>query len=395
MNPKTKTPLGKITVLDLSRLYPGGFCSLLLADLGATIIKIEEPGVGDFYRAATTGTLLGQGHFEALNRGKQSLSLNLKTAAGRKILLRLVQEADVVLESFRPGRLKKLGLDYANLKKENPRLILCSITGYGQTGPQAQRAGHDLNYLSDAGLLGMSGSAGKKPPVPGFQVADLAGGGLYGATAILAALYQRDQTQKGTWIDLSMTEGVASLIGTHFVAGQRERPKKGRGEHLLDGGAASYNVYETKEGAYLALAALEPKFWKIFCRLTGLKVGKSGFSPEVFTARVRRQVERLIRTHPLRVWQRWAVRYDFCLTPIRSLRQLLVDPHLKARQFFFKGKDLAGKTVHYMKSPLLFNRRRFFRSEPPPQYGEQTTKILRRLGYKAAEIRRLRDEGVI
>src|SRR5687768_4309328 len=249
-----------IRVLDLSRLLPGPFLTMVLADMGADVVKIEDPKLGDYLRAFPPGKGGMSGRFLAINRGKRSLALDLKSAPARDAFLKMVDMADVVVESFRPGVMDKLGIGYAELAARNPKIIVCSISGFGQTGPYALRAGHDLNYIALAGVLGMTGPAGGPPQMPGVQIADLAGGALWGATAILGALVGRDRNGKGAHLDISMTEGSLALLAAelgNFFCGA----KPTRGTEMLNGAAACYGVYRTKDDRYLAVGALEPKFW--------------------------------------------------------------------------------------------------------------------------------------
>lgn len=388
-------PLKKITVLDLSRLVPGGFCSLLLADLGARVVKIEEPGIGDFYRRLAKIPLLGAGFFEGFNRGKQSLPLNLKSAAGKKIFLQLVGQADVVIEGFRPGRLKKLGLDFARLKKANPKIILCSITGYGQDGPLAGRAGHDLNYLAEMGLLSLLTDQRGEPIVPGLQLADLVGGGLYGALTILAALYERDQSGRAAWIDLAMSEGVASLAGAHFVATQYGASDQTPTGGLLEGKAASYQLYQTADKGLLSVAALEPKFWQKLTAALGLEAGASGFGEPVYRLTLKQRLQKIVAQKSLRYWQRLGEELDICLHPVRALSELARSSHVKARDLLFEQTGVDGRRITYLKSPFRFNGQWRYTRRTAPRYGEHTRTLLRGLGYSATQIRQLRKEGVV
>ena len=271
-------PLAGVRVLDLTRLLPGPFASLVLADLGASVDKLEDPGAGDYLRvtpplaAGDTSTT-----FLALNRGKRSACLDLKKPSARAALLRMVERYDVLFEQFRPGVLERLGLGHGTLRAANPRLIVCALTGYGQDGPMAARAGHDINYLARAGVLGMQGPAGAPPQVPGFQLADF-GGGLWSVIGILAALHERASSGKGKVVDVSMVESsmgfalasLGQLFGGHSPV---------RGDEPLTGGLALYGTYETKDGKYVTLGALEPKFYLAFFAGAGLEADTSALLP--------------------------------------------------------------------------------------------------------------------
>src|SRR5205085_1411669 len=263
-------PLTGIRILDLSRLLPGAYASQMLADFGADVIKVEEQGSDDYGRLMPPHGAGGMSlYFLAMNRNKRSMTLNLKSAEGREIFLRMVEQADVVLESFRPGVLERLGLGYEQLKEVNPDLIYCAISGYGQDGPYRLRAGHDLNYAGYAGLLHYNRGPHGEPAMPATQLGDLAGGSYMAVIGILAAVVGRVQTGEGRKIDVSMTEGVMSLLplvaGAYLNTGKAPRP----GFSALDGGLPCYNIYETKDGKHVTLAALEPKFWHAFCTRIG------------------------------------------------------------------------------------------------------------------------------
>jgi len=265
-------PLEGIRVLDLSRLLPGPFLTMVLADLGADVVKVEDPKVGDYLRIFPPAKGGISGRYLAINRGKRSLALDLKDPAGKAAFLRLVAGADVVVESFRPGVLDKLGLGYDVLAGHNPRIVVCSISGYGATGPYVHRAGHDLNYIGLAGVLAMgSERPGGPPAMPGVQIADLAGGALWSATGILAALVGRERTGRGAHLDISMTEGSLALLAAelgNLDCGARPT----RGTETLNGGLAAYGVYRTADERFVSVGALEPKFWMAFCTAIGRKI---------------------------------------------------------------------------------------------------------------------------
>jgi len=280
-------PLSDVRVLDLTRLLPGGFCSLLLADFGADVVKVEDTGMGDYvrwappYYGSEEHQALGtrSALYLALNRGKRSIRLDLKSEAGRDTLLRLAGDYDVVLESFRPGVLDKLGCGYDALREANPRIVYCAITGYGQTGPNTQRAGHDMNYLGLNGLLGLTGEPRGRPIQSAGQIADLGGGALMAAFGVMAALRERERSGEGQLVDVSMTDG--SLAWLCMVAAQYlcdgEVPRRGRG--ALSGGIACYLPYEAADG-WVTCGALEPKFWRNFCE----GVGRSDLIDKQFAA---------------------------------------------------------------------------------------------------------------
>jgi alpha-methylacyl-CoA racemase len=260
--PRPPLPLEGVRVLDLTRLLPGPFASLVLADLGATVDKVEDPHGGDYLRHMPPAMGDANGAFQLLNRGKRSVVLDLKHAQGRAALLDAVASYDVLFEQFRPGVLDRLGLGHATLRARNPRLVVCALTGYGQSGPLAPRAGHDLNYLARAGILGATGPTAGPPQVPGFQLADVSGG-LWSVIGILAALARRERTGEGEVVDIAMCDATVLFAATSFGGALAGHPG-GRGDEILTGGIAPYCTYATQDGGAIALGSLEPKFWMAF-----------------------------------------------------------------------------------------------------------------------------------
>lgn len=261
-------PIKGLKMLDLSRLLPGPYCSLLLADLGMEVLKVEEPGQGDYIRKIGPIRRKESAYFLAVNRNKKSMTLDLKMEESKEIFYRLTQSYDIVLESFRPGVMDRLGIGYEELKKRNPHVILCSLSGYGQSGPYRERSGHDINYIGLGGILEITGQRNGPPIIPGVQIADI-GGGMMAAIAILAAVIHREKTGEGQFLDISMLDGIISwlsvLAGKYFV--DENLPQ--RGNMRITGRYACYQVYQTKDGRYMSLGALEEKFWKNFCEALG------------------------------------------------------------------------------------------------------------------------------
>ncbi len=392
--------LSAISILDLSRLLPGAYASQILADFGADILKIEEPGSGDYSRVMPPYGANGMGqYFLATNRNKRSMTLNLKTVEGRELFLKLVKQADVVLESFRPGVLERLGLGYEQLKVVNPGLVYCAISGYGQDGPYRLRAGHDLNYAGYAGLLDYNRSSTGEPVMPATQFGDLAGGSFMAVMGILAALLGRDQTGEGRLVDVSMTEGVMSLLPlvsmAYLNSGQAPLP----GSSALDGGLPCYNIYETRDGKHLTLAALEYKFWHTFC--TRIE------HPELLPAHISQSAEERIETiEKLRTifktktrdeWLTELADLDTCVGPVYSLDEAFNDPHAQAR-----GVSIASKAVgtgdetfrtlpSFPRMSGLVQKQRY----APPELGQHTHEILQALGYSETEIQQLKEKGTI
>jgi alpha-methylacyl-CoA racemase len=380
-----RTPLAGVRVLDLSRLIPGPFCTLILSDLGASVDKLEDPHVGDYLRVFPPLKNGLAGRFNALNRDKRSLCLDLKQAAGRDALLRLVEKYDVLVESFRPGVMERLGVGWAQLSAKNPRLVMLSISGYGQDGPLSQRAGHDLNYVALGGILGLSGPVDAPPLTPPVQVADVAGGALFGAVGILAALYEREKTGRGQQVDVSMCEGALAFaipdLGNVDATGAA--PK--RGGELLNGGNANYGVYRTSDGKFLSVGALEPKFWAAFNSAIGRKVDMSEIvAPPAEQAKLRAELQEILGKKSRDEWER-VFTGDECVEPVLAADELDAHPQHRARQMFV---DVAGQ--RHARTPL--GRRAAH--TPPPALGGDGDAILREAGFSDDEIAQLRSGGI-
>ena len=340
--------LGGIRVLDLSRLLPGGFCSLLLADFGAEVLKVEDTGMGDyirwsppFYEGADQSAKSAL--FLALNRGKRSIRLDLKSDGGREALLRLVREHDVLLESFRPGVMERLGVGYERLREENPRLVYCAITGYGQDGPYTGRSGHDMNYLGLNGLLGLSGDAGGPPVQSAGQIADLGGGALMAAFGILAALRERDSSGEGQLVDVSMFDGSLSwlaLVAARYLA---DGTPPGRGELELAGGPRLLPA-RTPAGTAGSRSARSSRSsgrrgaggW---AARTSWRSSSSGQGSDAHA-----EVERIFLERTRDEWQAFASEHDCCLEPVLGLDEALDSELVRAREMVVARRP-AGRRV--------------------------------------------------
>ena len=378
-------PLDGVRVLDLSRLLPGPFCTLVLSELGADVVKVEDTGGGDYLRLIPPLNDGMGGAFYALNRGKRSLSVNLKEARGRELLLRLLPEFQVVVESFRPGVLDRLGLGYEQLCAVNPEIILCSITGYGQDGPLRDRAGHDIDYLALSGVLAAGGKAGGDPALPGVQIADVAGGAMWAVIRILAALH----SGRGAHLDVSMTEGAMSLLlpwlGDSAFSGQPLR----RGQWTLNGGAARYNTYPTADGGHLAVGALEPKFWISLCAALGI-AGEMDEAPEK-QQQMKEKLRSRLGEEPLEHWNDTLPAADACVEPVLEMDQLADHPQHKHRGMFYDLEDPQRGPVSLLRLPVDSEPA----STPAPAQGQHTDEVLGDLGCSAEEIARLRADKVI
>jgi len=399
-------PLRGIRVLDLSRLLPGGFCSLLLADFGADVLKVEDTGMGDYIRWSppyyegaheTAKSAL----FLSLNRNKRSIRLDLKNERGREALLRLVREYDVVLESFRPGVLDRLGVGYERMREENPGIVYCAISGYGQDGPKRDASGHDMNYLGLIGLLGLTGERGGEPVQAAGQIADLGGGALMAAFGILAALRERDGgpgsdspgSGEGQLVDVSMADGalswLAMVAATYFADGNVPR----RGELPLAGSLICYRPYECADG-WVTLGALEPKFWQGFCRGVGRE--------ELIAAQFERpgsaaheQVEEIFKGRTRDQWEAFAREHDCCLEPVLELDEALGSELVGAREMVVEIEQPgAERAVRLLGLPVKLGRTPGDHARlPGPALGEHTEEVLRAAGYSAQEVAELLADG--
>ena len=393
-------PLEDLRVLDLSRLLPGPFCSLLLADCGADVIKVEDTGMGDYARwsppfhegveKSASGAL-----FLALNRNKRSIRVNLKSDGGRELMLKLAQDADIVLESFRPGVLDRLGVGYEALKAVNPGIVYCAISGYGQDGPYADRAGHDLNYLAKAGLLGLTGDVGGPPVQSAAQIADIGAGSLMAAFAILAAIRERDRSGEGQSIDISMTDGALAwmVMPSAVTLAGGKPPRRGEGE--LAGGLICYRPYECKDG-WVSVGALEPKFWQAWCEGTGHEelIEKQFERPG---SEAHKAVEAVFMERTRAEWGDFGAKHDCCVEPLLEVEEALESELFKARGMV-TGLTQPGAVnpVRTVASPLAFSRTPVDNDRlPAPSLGEHTHEVLAAAGYEAEQIAALEASGAI
>jgi alpha-methylacyl-CoA racemase len=390
--------LEDVKVLDLSRLLPGGFCSLLLADFGAEVLKVEDTGMGDYIRWATpyhegAADSAKSALFLALNRGKRSIRLNLKEERGREVLLRLVREHDVLLESFRPGVLDRLGVGYERLREENPGLVYCAITGYGQDGPYTERSGHDMNYLGLGGLLGLTGERGGPPVQASGQIADIGGGAQMAAFGILAALRERERTGLGQLVDVSMFDGALSwlaLVAARYLA-EEQTPERGTLE--LAGGLICYRPYACKDG-WVTLGALEPKFWQAWCA----GVGREDLVEKQFSAPgsdAHAEVERIFIERTREEWREFASNHDCCLEPLLDLDEALDSELVRAREMVVEVDQPGTGGVRLLGVPVKLSRTPGAPAGPGPGLGEHTHAVLASLGYEESDIAALEESGAV
>jgi crotonobetainyl-CoA:carnitine CoA-transferase CaiB-like acyl-CoA transferase len=383
-------------VLDLTRLLPGAFCSQILADLGATVVKVEEPGGGDYHRAFPPIARAESGSFLLLNRNKQSITLNLKKAAGRKILEELAAQSDILIEGFRPGVMQRLGLAYDALKQINPRLIYCAISGYGQDGPYRERPGHDLNYLALCGALQLFGKAGEGPIVPGLSIADVGGGSLMAVAGILAALIARGRTGTGQLVDISMTDGATAWLALHaadwLFAGVEPRG----GERPFIGQAPCYNVYRCADGRYVALGIIEAHFWHRFCDATGLAELRDRQWPQGEEARRQAAIlQALFSSKPRDEWMRTLAPIDIPFTPVNSMAEAFQDAQLQHRAMLQSLEHPVEGRIPQLGFPIKLSDTPCTMRNPPPMLGEHTDAVLMALGYCQSAIDELRRSETI
>ncbi len=389
MNASSQAPLAGLRIVDLTRLLPGPAATMHLADFGADVIKVEDTGDGDYLRGfppqvADAEDARVNAIFAAVNRGKRSIRIDLKSDAGREVLLKLVDTADALIESFRPGVMARLGLGWDTLHARNAKLVVCSLSGYGQNGPLAQAAGHDIDYLAMSGVLDQIRAQGR-PAIPNLQLGDLLGGALSALSTLLIAVIGAQRTGVGRYVDVAMTDG---LLAHHFFAhaaldaGASPRAERS----LLTGGAPCYRVYETADGGELAVGALELKFWQSFCDAIGLPELKPnhwslGEAPgsEAAQQTAQRVAERL-RAQPLAHWTALFARIDACVVPVLKPAEALAQPQFAARKVVHKR----GGVTHV--GPLAQMTAHEFAPRPAPAPGAHTRELLQELGFDESAI---------
>jgi len=390
-------PLEGVKVLDLSRLAPGPFCTMVLGDLGADVLKVEGPREG---KLAPTGRNIPvdeewEAVHNSLERNKRSIVLNLRSEEARQIFYQLVKSADVIVEGFRPGVVKRLKVDYDTVREMNPRIIYCSVTGYGQDGPYHNMVGHDINYISIGGALGIIGIPGGAPVIPANLIADFAAGGMNSTIGILAALMARDKTGKGQYVDMALGDGVVSLMAQSLSRYFSSGTVPERGNDLLTGGVPHYSIYEAKDGKYVSIGCLEPWFYENLCRA----LGREDFIPhqdaeekkeEIFSA-----FKEIFRTKTRDEWFDFLSQWDICVGKIYEPNELSSDPQLAHRKMILElDHPKYGKVKQVGISQKLSDTPGSIRSFGP-LHGQHTEEVLRDLGYTGEQIEELRRQGTI
>ncbi len=379
-----KGALNGITVVDLSRLLPGPYCSMILADHGARVIAIESK------------QFIADGlFFNTINRNKEHMSLNLKTEEGKQIFFRLIEKADVLLEGFRPGVVDRLGVDYKSVCEVNPGIIYCAISGYGQTGPFRDRVGHDVNYLSYAGVLNLMGETDRPPSIPGIQIADIAGGGMNAAIGILLALFARQKTGKGQYIDISMTDGMVAFlpIALHFQQLTGQDPQ--RADALLSHRYACYNTYETSDGRFLSIGAVENRFWKRLCE----HLGVAEYAGLQYDDSRRKEILNFMRAtfkrKTLDEWDAELAALEICWGRVQTFSEMLEDPLFREREMILDLKGKSGDQQPSIGVPVKLSGTPGSVRKAAVNFGESTASILQELGYSEKEIKRFTKAEVI
>jgi len=385
-----------IKVLDLARLLPGNFCTLLLADCGADVLKIEDIDRGDYGRWSPPLVRTQSAYFLGLNRNKRSMKLNLKTEEGKAIFMKLAERSDVILEGFRPGVTERLGIGYDSIRKVNPEIIYCSISGFGQDGPYRDKVGHDINYIGIGGILGVTGQRGGPPVIPATQISDIGGGGMMAVIGILTALVHRRETGRGQYVDISMLDGVVSWLSMfaskYFADG--EIPE--RGAMMLNGQYPCYRVYRTKDDKYITIGALEPRFWENLCRA----LEREDLRPHQYATgskgdEVVAQLEKIFITKTRDEWAEYLENFEICHGSVNDFQETFSDPQVLHRGMVLEMDHPTEGRIKQVGFPIKFSETPARIRLPSPGYGEHTEEVLRELGYTEGDIQRFEKSGVI
>ena len=396
-------PLSGIKIIDLTKLAPGPHCTMILGDLGADIIKVEEPGAPTGRRAEQGGatgkvkSVVGFGSVptNALARNKKSIGLNLKSGPGKEIFVRLAQRADVVVEEFRPGVAKRLGIGYDVLSVRNPRLIYCAVTGFGQTGPYKDLVGHDLNYIAHSGALSLIGRRDQPPTIPLNLLADYAGGGMHAAIGVLAALVARGQTGRGQFVDIAMLDGVMLLIAQALSTYYTNDKIPRRGNTSMDGAAPYYNLYETSDGKTITIGSVEPWFYANLCRAMGCEQYITDQNNHAKWTEMQEHLAGLFKTRTRDQWWEHLIKADICVGRMLTLDELADDPQIRARNMIVEVETPTGEKVRQVGISVKLSETPGSIRSLAARLGEHTEEVLGDLGYSMADIARWREEGAI
>ena len=393
--PNLTGPLEGITVVDFSRLLPGPLASMFMADMGANVLKIEDPDNPDYVRDFEPKLGDNSAFYYALNRSKKSIAINFLDKDGYCSIIEIIKRADVIIEQYRPGVMSKFKLDYNTIQTINPKIIYLSITGYGQNSTLAQAAGHDLNYIATAGLLSTIGQNENNITIPGVQIADIAGGSYMALNAVLAALFQRERTGKGQYIDLSMTDAVLPLIALPFAEAQVKNQQVARGEFQLAGGLANYNVYRCADDRFLALGSLEPKFWNVVCE----KLGHIEWQNEILggidkNQSIKKELEGIFIQKSSADWISFFEQDDVCICVVNNLLDLVNDKHIIERNLL-SSQTIGNIEFKTIKMPVLLSGMENNENWLAPRLGEDTATVLSEYGVSIERINKLKDSKII
>lgn len=396
MNSETSIslPLQGIKILDISRLLPGPLATQMLADMGAEVIKIEDTNSPDYIRFFPPFIGDDSALYLSLNRNKRSIVLNFKSEKGKAIFLELIKSSDVVVEQFRPGVLDKMGIGFEEARKVNPKIIYVSVTGYGQTGPYSQKAGHDLNYISISGILSTIGTK-EKPIIPGVQISDVAAS--YAAVnGCLAAIIQKEKTGEGQHVDISMTDSVMPFAALINAAAWTDGRDIERGNFQLSGELANYNVYECADGKYIAFAALEPKFWLPFCDA----VKKPEWKDKIIALKedidkLKEEISILFKSKSREEWEVFSEQHDVCISPILEISEIESNKQIRERNMVLEMETGGNKKLKTIGSPIKFSGSNMRIPQFAPKLGKDTDTILLELGFDEQKIKDLRSSGIV
>jgi len=384
-----------LKIVDLSRLLPGPYCSMVLADLGAEVIKVEEPAIGDYMRFFPPKINDESLYYLPINRGKKSITLNLKSGKGKEIFKKLVEDADVLIEGFRPGVMEKLGLGYDELKKINSRLIYCAISGFGADSPLKDKGGHDLNYIAYAGILSQTIGIDGKPAIPGVQIADIAGGAMTAVTSILSAYINCLKNGEGKYIDISMTDGSAALMSTYFTIANFLKKKTSFKKDWLTGLYPYYNIYETSDGRYVTFGAIEEKFFNNFCKAFGREDLIPIKNDDDKIQYLKETLSKIFKSKTFKEWLDFSSKVDACVAPVLASEELTEIEHFRKSEFIHNMKMGGENSFKYFSFPVKFSGETYFKSQPSPKLGENSKEILEKLGYTQKEVDEFIKEGVV
>ncbi len=386
----TTGPLDGVRVLDLTRLLPGGFATAMLADLGAEVIKVEQPGQGDYMRWDDPKIGTESAHNWTNDRNKRSVGLNLKDPRAVEAFKAMAKDADIVFEGFRPGVVGRLGIGYEAIKEINPRIVYCSLTGFGQDGPLSREPGHDLNYAARAGITSITGPAGGVPTLPGVQIADLGGGALMSNVGILAALYRAATTGEGDYLDIAMTDGAFAWtsiwMGDHFATG--EVPEAGK--MMLNGNSPCYQVYECADGKFLTVAAVEEQFFAELCEV----IGHPELASTQFETDKIPMWRELILGKARDEWLELFAGHDVCVGPVNDFSEAANDPQLVHREMVVELEHETAGAFKQIGSPIKLKEHPATIRTPSPRLGQHTRHYLEEAGIPAERIEELLAEGV-